>query len=112
MTDTPAAAAPSGSTTGATTAVTAPAPGTPVVAPAAQGATRFHATKALDNGRPVRDISQISDKILTPLLAANGVAFTITLDIESSGLERLTPDQVVALRENLKTLGFTDYSVE
>jgi hypothetical protein len=105
-------AAPTGSTTGATTAVTAPAPGTLVVAPAAQTATRFHATKALDTGRPVRDISQISDEILTPLLAANGVAFTITLDIESSGLERLTPDQVVALRENLKTLGFTDYSVE
>ncbi len=75
-------------------------------------ATKFHATKALDPARPVRDISQISDEIITPLFAANGIPVRITIDIESSALDRLTPDQVTTLKENLTTIGFTDWSVE
>jgi hypothetical protein len=75
-------------------------------------ATKFHATKALDPSRPVRDISLISDEIITPLFAANDVQISITVDIESAGLDKLTPDQVTALKENLKTLGFVDWSVE
>lgn len=68
--------------------------------------TRFHATKILDAARLVRDISAISDDILTPLLAANGVTFKVTVDVESDGLSKLTPEQVMALKENLNTLGF------
>ena len=75
-------------------------------------ATKFHATKTLDPSRPVRDISHISDEIITPLFAANDVQISITVDIESAGLDKLTPDQVTALKENLKTLGFVDWSVE
>ncbi len=74
-------------------------------------ATRFHATKALDASRPVRDISVISDEILTPLSTASAHV-RITIDIESADLEKLTPDQVTALKENLATLGFTDWNVE
>jgi hypothetical protein len=73
--------------------------------------TRFHATKALDPSRPVRDISVISDEILTPLSTASAHV-RITVDIESGDLEKLDPDQVNALKENLATLGFTDWNVE
>jgi hypothetical protein len=73
--------------------------------------TRFHGTKALDPTRAVRDISQISDEILA-LFTVNDVPLQLTVDIESSAMERLTPDQVTALKENLNTLGFTDWSVE
>jgi hypothetical protein len=75
-------------------------------------ATRFHATKALDLTRPVRDISLITDEILTPLFTANGVPVTITVDIESVSLATLSPEQIMALKENLATLGFTDWNVE
>ena len=74
--------------------------------------TRFHATKALDAARPVRDISLISDEILTPLFTANGIDIRVSIDIESSSLEKLTPEQVTVLKENLATLGFTDWSIE
>lgn len=74
--------------------------------------TRFHATRALNPSRPVRDLSQITDEIITPLFVANGVQVSMTVDLESSALDRLTPDQLTALKENLATLGFTDWSVE
>lgn len=73
--------------------------------------TRFHGTKSLDPTRAVRDISQISDEILA-LFTNNGIPVTITVDIESSALERLLEDQLTALRENLNTLGFSDWNVE
>lgn len=75
------------------------------------GATRFHATKALDATRPVRDVSVISDEILTPLTTA-GAHVRISVDIESADLAKLNPEQVAALKENLATLGFTDWNVE
>jgi hypothetical protein len=34
------------------------------------------------------------------------------VDIESSSLDKLTPEQVTVLKENLATLGFTDWAVE
>ena len=74
-------------------------------------ATRFHATKALDPSRPVRDISVVSDEILTPLSTASA-QFRITIAIESADLGRLAPDQVTALGENLATLAFSDWNVE
>jgi hypothetical protein len=74
--------------------------------------TRFHATKALDAARPVLDISLISDEILTPLFTANGVDIRVSVDIESSSLDKLTPEQVTFLKENLATLGFTDWDIE
>jgi hypothetical protein len=74
-------------------------------------APRFRPTKALDPSRPVRDISVISDEIRTPLSTASAHV-RITIDIESADLERLTPDQVTALGENLATLAFTNWNVE
>lgn len=94
-----------GSTATAATVSLGGQPATGNVTPA-KPATRFYATKALDVARPVRDISQISDEILVPLLQANGVDFRITIDLESSALDKLSPDQITALRENLNTLGF------
>jgi hypothetical protein len=78
---------------------------------AAVGATRFHATKEIDPTRAVRDIGVISDEVLTALSAA-GVQVRITVDIESADLGRLAPHQVTVLKENLATLGFTDWNVE
>jgi len=80
-------------------------------APTQPKVTRFHGTKALDPTRAVRDISQISDEILA-LFTVNDVPLQLTVDIESSAMERLTIDQITALKENLTTLGFTDWSVE
>jgi predicted AAA+ superfamily ATPase len=79
--------------------------------PPAAHATRFHGTKSIDPTRAVRDISQISDEILA-LFTTNGVPVQISVDIESSAIERLTAEQLSALRENLATLGFTDWNVE
>lgn len=74
-------------------------------------ATRFHGSKNIDPTRAVRDISQISDEILA-LFTTNGIPVQITVDIESSAIERLTVEQITALRENLATLGFNDWNVE
>lgn len=73
--------------------------------------TRFHGTKALDPTRAVRDMGQISDEILA-LFTVNGVPLSVTVDIESSALDKLSPDQLAALKENLSTLGFQDWNVE
>jgi len=59
----------------------------------------------------VRDISQISDEILA-MFTNSGLPVKVTVDIESSALDRLTSEQLTALRENLSTLGFDDWSVE
>jgi hypothetical protein len=83
----------------------APTPGTTVKA------TRFHGTRPLDPTRAVRDISLISEEILA-LFTTSGLPVSVTVDIESSALERLTDDQITALKENLNTLGFTDWNVE
>ena len=74
-------------------------------------ASKFHATKTLDSTRAVRDMSQVADEILD-LFNALGAPVQVTVDIESTALERLSPDQVNALRENLSTLGFSDWSIE
>ncbi len=74
-------------------------------------ANRFHGSKNLDPIRAVRDISQISDEILA-MFTNSGLPVRVTVDIESSALERLTSEQLTALRENLSTLGFDDWSVE
>ena len=73
--------------------------------------TRFHGTKTLDPMRAVRDISQISDEILA-LFTVNGVPIKITVDIESSAVEKLSADEVAALKENLNTLGFSEWNIE
>jgi predicted AAA+ superfamily ATPase len=74
-------------------------------------ATRFHGTKNIDPTRAVRDISQISDEILA-LFTAAGIPVQISVDIESSALERFAAEQLTALKENLSTLGFDDWNVE
>lgn len=58
-----------------------------------------------------RAMSQVADEILD-MFNALGAPVQVTVDIESTALERLSPDQVNALRENLSTLGFSDWSIE
>jgi len=84
----------------------------PHLKPPAARPTRFHATKALDPSRPVRDISKISDEILTPLFVANAIDLKLTVDIESASLAKLTLEQITVLKENLRTLGFVDWNIE
>lgn len=43
---------------------------------------------------------------------AHGINVTVTVDIESQNLAALPAEQVDALRENLNTLGFTDWNIE
>jgi len=43
-------------------------------------------------------------------LTANGAKVRVTIDIESTDLAKLDPDQVSALKENLTILGFTGRS--
>lgn len=74
-------------------------------------ASRFHASKPLDAVRAVRDMSQIAEEILT-LFASLEAPISVTVDLESDGLARLSPEQLAALRENLAALGFSDWSIE
>src|SRR5690606_15929254 len=80
---------------------------------AAKVPTRFHATKDLNSARVVRDVSQVADEIVTHFVAANANV-RVTIDIESDQVDKLTEDQRVAIRENLRTLGFAeeDWSME
>lgn len=80
-------------------------------APQLAKATRFHASKPLDASRAVRDISQIAEEILT-VFASLEAPISVTVDLESDGLARLSPEQLAALRENLAALGFSDWSIE
>ncbi len=43
-------------------------------------------------------------------MTANGAKVRVTIDIESTDLAKLDPDQVSALKENLTILGFTGRS--
>lgn len=70
--------------------------------------TRFHATKDLNTTRVVRDASQIYEEVISHFVAS-GINVTVTLDVESDQLDKLTGDQRTAIRENLKTLGFADH---
>ena len=57
--------------------------------------TRFHATKALDPSRPVRDVSVISDEILTPLALGSipyGLAYGVL-----AGQSGLSPVEVLLM---------------
>lgn len=74
-------------------------------------ATRFHAAKALDSSRAVRDMSQVAEEILT-IFSALEAPISVTVDLESSALARLSPEQLTVLRENLVALGFSDWSIE
>ena len=49
-----------------------------------------------------------------PIVTTNGAAVKVTLDVESQDLDKLTPDQRAAIRENLNTLGFAadDWSMD
>jgi hypothetical protein len=58
-----------------------------------------------------RDMNQITAEIVA-IFTGRGVPITVTVDLESQALARLDPDTVNALRENLRTLGFEDWSVE
>jgi len=88
-----------------------PPPPMPPLPPPAPSVSRFHATKELNTTRVVRDMSQIAEEILG-LLTSNGITVKVTVDLESQDLAALPNDQVDALRENLNTLGFTDWNVE
>lgn len=69
--------------------------------------TRFHATKSLTSDRVVRDIAKIYEEVVSHFVSS-GVEVSVTVDIESEQLDKLTADQRTAIRENLNTLGFGD----
>ncbi|MFB1294357.1 DUF499 domain-containing protein [Mycobacterium sp. pW049] len=75
--------------------------------------TRFHATKELTNSRVVRDVGHIYEEIVSHFVDG-GLSVQVSIDIESSQLDKLTDDQRAAIRENLKTLGFgpDDWSMD
>lgn len=69
--------------------------------------TRFHATKTLSLNRGVRDIAQIYEEIVIHF-TTDDVPIRVTVDVESDQLDKLTEDQRIALRENLRTLESSD----
>lgn len=75
--------------------------------------TRFHATKVLTNSRVVRDVGHIYEEIVSHFVDG-GLSVQVSIDIESSQLDKLTDDQRAAIRENLKALGFgpDDWSMD
>jgi len=70
-----------------------------------------HGTKPLDQTRAVRGTSLVSEEILA-LFTTSGLPVTVTIDVESSALERVTAEEITALRANLNTLDFTDWHIE
>jgi hypothetical protein len=75
--------------------------------------TRFHATKELATNRVVRDVGQIYEEVISHFVNS-GLSIRVSIDIESSELDKLTEDQRAAIRENLNTLGFggDDWSMD
>ncbi|MGV0736067.1 DUF499 domain-containing protein [Mycobacterium syngnathidarum] len=75
--------------------------------------TRFHATKELTTNRVVRDVGQIYEEIVSHFVTS-GLPVRVSIDIESTQLDKLTDDQRAAIRENLNTLGFgaDDWSMD
>ena len=75
--------------------------------------TQFHATKELTTNRVVRDVGQIYEEIVSHFVTS-GLSIQVSIDIESSHLDKLTDDQRAAIRENLNTLGFgaDDWSMD
>ena len=69
--------------------------------------TRFHATKEVALNRVVRDVGLIYEEVVSHFVL-NDVPVRITIDVESQQLDGLTEDQRIAIRENLKTLGFSE----
>lgn len=57
--------------------------------------------------RIVRDVGQMYEEIVSHFVVAD-VPVRVTIDIESDQLAKLSDDQRAAIRENLKTLGFSD----
>jgi hypothetical protein len=76
-------------------------------AAAAKAPSRFHATKEVTLNRVVRDVGKIYEEVVSHFVL-NDVPVRVTIDVESSQLDKLTEDQRNAIRENLKTLGFGD----
>lgn len=75
------------------------------VEPTPTGPTRLFASRDLDPVRMIRDVSNIHDELVQHFTAA-GVPVTVHLEIASEHLAELDPAVVVALRENLRQLGF------
>ena len=59
-------------------------------------------------------MGQIYAEIISHFVTTSGAAVKVTLDVESQDLDKLTPDQRAAIRENLNTLGFApdDWSMD
>ena len=61
----------------------------------------------LTTNRVVRDVGQIYEEVVSHFVTS-GIQVRVSIDIESDQLNKLTEDQRAAIRENLKTLGFSD----
>ncbi|MBG6184720.1 putative AAA+ superfamily ATPase [Arthrobacter sp. CAN_A214] len=96
-----------GATTGTGTGSSTFPGGDGTTGPTIKPVTRFHATKELTSARVVRDVSQIYEEIIAHFVSS-GVNVKVTIDVESSQMDKLTADERTAIRENLRTLGFGD----
>jgi predicted AAA+ superfamily ATPase len=74
---------------------------------------RLNATKVLSSQRVVKDAAAVFEEIISHFVSA-GADITVSIDLESTQLAKLTPEQVAAIRENLTSLGFdpNDWSIE
>jgi len=73
---------------------------------------RFHGSVILDQERPVRDLSQIMDEIVSHLQNQQGSSVKITLEIEASLPHGADEALVRTVLENSRTLKFADQGFE
>ena len=85
----------------------------PVEPPAAPPAnTRFFGVYVLDPEMYARDLNKVSAEILHQLSAVPGARMKVTLEIEAVAEDGFPDDKVRVVRENARTLKFTQFGFE
>ncbi len=96
-------------------------PGKPVSGPGLSGSgaqpsnarpTRFYATIEIDPSRPVPQVSQIAQSILSELGRASGAKVRVKLDIEADAASGFPEDVEAVVKDNAATLKFGTASFE
>ena len=85
-----------------------PPPGPPPAKPK----TRYYGTKQIDPKRPMRDLSQIVEEIISRLAAEPGTDLAITLEIRGDRAAGFDDATVRTVSENSHTLNLDDHGFE
>ena len=80
--------------------------------PLSKPKTRYFGTKQIDPKRPMRDLSQIVEEIVTRLAAEPGTDLAITLEIRGDRADGFDDATMRTISENSRTLNFEEHGFE